>query len=185
MQIVYRCTLLLLALAIWSLTTLQMLSDLSYFLKTGLYNGGPLFYTPRWPSLLTTMAGGALITLAATAKHTRLRALAGVVAMGLAGATAALLAIYCWIYADLIAAKLFGAQLNRTVVMASAFELAVLTIMYLLASTLLTLKRSSWPLYAVVATLSASGLAKTVLLAAAPRIPVLGLAHLTCNGPRL
>lgn len=185
MQIAYRSMLFLLAIAVWLLTTLQILSDLGYFLKTGLYNSGPLFYPPRRPALFATVAGAACIAFATTAKHAWLRSLAAVIAAGILGAFAMLFAIYFWIYADLIAAKFWGPQLNRMMVLTLAFEMAVLAIMYLIVTKLFPLRREASAFYAVIATFSSAGLAKAVLLATAPSIPIPGLAQLTCNGPCL
>ena len=185
MQIVYRSTLVLLALVVWFLTTLHIHSDVSYFLKTGLYNSAPLFYPPWWPALLAAIIGSASVTFSATCKHMWLRSLAAIVATGLIGAIATLVAIYCWIYADLIAAKLWGAPLNRMIAVASAFEVAILAIMYLIATMLLSLRHGPSRFDAVIATFGSTGLAKAILLAMAPRVPVPGLSQLTCNGPCL
>jgi hypothetical protein len=180
--------LILSCLVAWLLPTVQMSQHMQYFMKSGLYNNEPLFSPPQ-SSLLLLVAPVAVACLAsAIGTKQPLRkwgaALLGSLILSVCATT---LGLYLWIYFDLSIARLWGQpSVGLLFSLALVFELGILAIMYIVSSTFIVPNgQNSLPFHRAFVSFSSIGLAKTILLLAAPSVPLWGLAELTCDGPCL
>jgi hypothetical protein len=181
---------LLCAFAAWLPPTARMMGDMSYFLKTGIYNKAPLFSPPRWPLLLVAasaaVAGLAHVVGTLRAPYRSASVLLSVAALGV-GVTA--FALYLWIYVDLLVAKLWGTpHIGVLVLLYLGFEVLLLATMYVIAFRFAAPRTEGQVyrlLHGLFVSFCSTGLAKTILLLTAPNIPLWGLARLTCSGPCL
>jgi hypothetical protein len=166
-----------------------MWSELSSFLKTGVYNNLPLFSPPRRSVVVIGALAAISFTVAIASRPAPLPRMIAYLRAAILVLAAVVGTLYFLIYADLALAKISSrAGFGVAIIAAIGAEIILLAIAFYVYRAPLDarLGRSPSPTYPLFSiTLSSVGLSKSVLLLLAPKFPIWGLSIVTCNGPCL